>query len=68
MTRCSSPSSYAASRAQAGHTQREAAELLGVPYRTWQNWEGGITPIPAPMLRLYRHLAGLERIHFPRRA
>ena len=54
----------AASRAQAGHTQRKAAKLLGVAYRTWQNWENGITPISAPMLRLYRHLAGIERIPY----
>jgi len=58
----------AASRLQARHTQQEAAQLLGVPKRTWQNWEGGITSIPAQMLLLYRHLAGIERIPYPRRA
>ncbi len=51
------------SRHYAGHTQKAAAALVGVAYRTWQDWER-ITPIPPPMLRLYRHLAGIERIPF----
>lgn len=55
-----------ASRQRAGHTQTEAAELLGVAFRSWQDWESSKihTPIPPPMLRLYRHLAGIERIPF----
>ena len=52
------------SRMRAGHTQREAAALLGVALRTWENWEGGANVMPEPMLRLYRHLAGIERIPF----
>lgn len=51
-------------RTTAGHTQREAAEMLGVAYRTWQDWEHGVAEMPAPLLRLYRHLAGVERIPF----
>ena len=52
------------SREAAGQTQGEAALLLGVKARTWQDWEYGRSDIPAPLLRLYRHLAGLERIPF----
>lgn len=62
-----SPMEPAASRQQAMHTQKQAAELLDVHYRTWQNWEAGVTEMPGYALKLYRHLAGLERIHFPRR-
>jgi DNA-binding transcriptional regulator YiaG len=29
-------------KAQGGITKAEAARRLGVPYRTWQNWELGI--------------------------
>jgi DNA-binding XRE family transcriptional regulator len=52
------------SRTAAGHTQAAAAALLGVAYRTWQDWEHGVAEMPAPLLRLYRHLAGVERIPF----
>jgi DNA-binding XRE family transcriptional regulator len=55
-----------ASRDQAGHTQEQAADLIQVARRTWQDWERGIAPIPPAMLLLYRHLAGLERIPFQR--
>ena len=54
----------AASRAKAGHTQQQAAGLLGVSTRTWQDWERGINVMPAYALRLYRHLAGLQRLPF----
>ncbi len=53
-----------ASREQAGHTQEQAAELIDVARRTWQDWERGIAQMPAAMLRLYRHVAGIERIPF----
>ena len=52
------------SREQAGHTQQQAADLLGVPYRTYQDWERGVSRMPTYALRLYRHLAGLERIPY----
>lgn len=53
-----------ASREQAGHTQQQAADLLGVPYRTYQDWDRGVARMPEYALRLYRHLAGLERIPY----
>ena len=49
---------------QAGQTQRAAAELIGVPLRTLEDWVNGISRCPPPVIRLYRHLAGLERIRF----
>ena len=56
-----------ASRDLAGHTQAEAAALIEVAARTWQDWERGVARMPPAMLRLYRHLAGIERIPFRRR-
>jgi len=53
-----------ASRERAGHTQQQAADTLEVSRRTWQDWERGINAMPPAMLKLYRHLAGLERIPF----
>lgn len=53
-----------ASIAAAGQTQREAAELLGVPLRTLEDWCRGIARCPETIIRLYRHLSGLERIPF----
>ena len=58
------PTEPRASRVAAGHTQREAAALADINLRTWQDWEHGRFTIPAHTLRLYRHLAGLERIPF----
>jgi DNA-binding XRE family transcriptional regulator len=52
------------SRTQAAQTQREAAAMVGVHWRTWQNWETGVHEIPEPMLKLYRHLTGIERMPF----
>lgn len=58
---------FAQSRAIAGHSQRAAAELLGVHWRTLQNWETGKVPVPVNLLALYRHLTGIEAIPFRRR-
>jgi DNA-binding XRE family transcriptional regulator len=52
------------SRTQASQTQREAAATLGVHCRTWQVWERGVNPMSDLMLKLYRHLVGLECIPF----
>jgi len=54
----------ARSRAQAGQTQEQAADMLGVSWRTWQDWERGVNAMPLSALRLYRHITGLERIPF----
>jgi DNA-binding XRE family transcriptional regulator len=55
-----------ASRDLTGHTQEQAADLIGVGRRTWQDWERGVAAMPPAFLRLYRHLAGLERLPFRR--
>jgi len=52
------------SRDRAGHTQEQAAEMIGVARRTWQDWERGVNQMPVAMLMLYQHLAGLKRIPF----
>ena len=50
------PAALRATREAAGHTQGQAAELLGVARRTWEDWEAGRRQ-PQPMvLRLYRLL------------
>ena len=53
-----------ASRELTGHTQEQAAALVGVSRRTWQDWERGINTMLPGVLRLYRHLAGIERIPY----
>jgi len=53
-----------ASRAAAGHTQSRAAQTISVATRTWQDWEAGVATMNPALLRLYRHLSGLERIPF----
>lgn len=58
------PAEPRVSRDLAGHTQAQAAALIGVARRTFQDWERGIARMPPGLLRLYRHLAGLERIKF----
>lgn len=54
----------AASRHLAGHTQEQAGAVIGIARRTWQDYERGISPMPYMLLKLYRHLAGIERIPF----
>jgi DNA-binding XRE family transcriptional regulator len=58
----------ARSRERVGHTQAQAAEMIGVARRTWQDWEAGVAHMPEALLMLYRHLAGLKRIPFKGRA
>lgn len=53
-----------ASRTKAGQTQVKAAASIGVAKRTWQDWEAGVSSMPPALLKLYRHLAGVERIPF----
>ena len=58
------PNEPARSRGRVGHTQAQAAEVVGVHWRTWQNWENGVIEMPEIMLRVYQHLVGLKRIPF----
>ena len=50
-----------------GQTQKEAAAVLGVHWRTWQAWEIGVNPMPVTSYRLYRHLTGIRKIPFKSR-
>lgn len=58
-------------RKTAGLSMKQAAELSGTPYRTWQDWEGGKRRVPGiafAWLELYsyrkmgRNENGLEKI------
>lgn len=57
-------------RKMAGLSMKQAAELSGTPYRTWQDWEGGKRRVPGiafAWLELYsyrktgRNQNGLEK-------
>lgn len=52
------------SRMLCNQTERAAADTLGVSLHTWQKWEAGLLKMPIPILRLYRHLVGIEQIPF----
>ena len=54
------PSAFKSARLSAGLTQRGIEDLLGIPYRTVQSWEGGINTPPEWAQRLI--LAELARI------
>ncbi|MFO0255486.1 MAG: helix-turn-helix domain-containing protein [Betaproteobacteria bacterium] len=52
-------------RLAAGLTQAQAADLVNLKRsRTWQEWEAGARPPDVARIRLFRHLAGLERLPF----
>lgn len=51
-------------RNQAGLTQEEAAELLGVGRVTWTRYELGTRSMTEAEWRYWKHVAGLERIPF----
>lgn len=56
------------SRERVQQTQAQAADVVGVSRRTWQDWERGVARMPEAMLKLYRHLVGLQRIPFKGRS
>ena len=39
-------------RKKAGLTIKAASDLIGVPYRTWQDWEAGLRKPPEYVERL----------------
>lgn len=43
-------------RASFGLSQRAAADLLGVHWRTLQNWETAAVPMPGPMAKLWAYV------------
>ena len=48
------PTDIKTARTVAGHTQTQAAAVLGVSLRTWQHWEHGQVPLRVEQLALYR--------------
>lgn len=42
-------------RKQTGMTQKQFADYFGIPYRTIQNWEGGVNKCPEYLLRLLQY-------------
>lgn len=43
-----------AARKAAGHTQAQAAAVVGAGhFRTWQDWERGVSPMPPGLFELY---------------
>lgn len=41
-------------REERGLNMKQAAEGIGIPYRTWQNWENGSRKCPEYLERLIR--------------
>lgn len=52
------PATVRAAREAAGHTQRQAADVLGLSHRAWVQWETGERPMPADRHQLYLLLTG----------
>jgi transcriptional regulator with XRE-family HTH domain len=61
------PATIRAERLRLGLTQSQAAALIGVCRVAWARYESGSRTLPAASWRLWRHVAGVERIPFPRR-
>lgn len=62
------PDTIRAARSAAGHTQRQAADTLGLSYRAWEMWEAGERPMPADRYQLYLLLTGQTTIEVARAA
>lgn len=56
------PSEIRSAREAAGLTQTRAAEIAGVKFRTWQDWELGIAAPNLPALRVFLHRTGQKSI------
>lgn len=48
-----SPSDVRAARQAAGHTQEQAAAVIYRKWRTWQDWETGVTRPDPALVELY---------------
>ena len=53
-----SPNAIRQRREQAGLTQAQAAEQVGVHVRSWQKWELGERKMPQPAWRLFLLMTG----------
>ena len=52
---------FIAIRKQTGMNRKEFAEWLGIPYRTMQDWERGISQVPDYVLRLIDYKVAMEK-------
>jgi transcriptional regulator with XRE-family HTH domain len=62
-----SPNEIRAAREQAGLTQAQAAELIGITRLSWARYEtkaANSRKMPDNLWKLFKHLAGIERIPF----
>jgi putative transcriptional regulator len=48
----------AAARESSGLAQAQAADVLGISVRTWQEWEQGRRPVPGMALELFKIKTG----------
>lgn len=55
------PDDIFGARLNAKHTQKQAAELIGISKRTWQDGERGVSRMAPANYRLYLILTGQER-------
>lgn len=51
------PAEITAARTAAGHTQKQAAELLGYTERGWRHWENGTRSMRSVLLAQYIAMA-----------
>jgi len=49
-------------RKETGLSQEMMSKYVGIPYRTWCNWETGVRKPPAVAFRLFELLRQLEQI------
>lgn len=54
------PAEITAARLAAGHTQKQAAELLGYTERGWRHWENGTRAMRNVLLSQYKTMTGSE--------
>jgi DNA-binding transcriptional regulator YiaG len=52
---------FIAIRSQSGMNRKEFAQWLGVPYRTMQDWERGVSQVPDYVLRLVAYKVNSEK-------
>ena len=52
---------FVAIRKQTEMNRKEFAEWLGIPYRTMQDWERGISQVPDYVLRLIDYKVAIEK-------
>ena len=52
---------YVANRKQTNMNRKEFAEWLGIPYRTMQDWERGVSEVPDYVLNLIAYKVENEK-------